>query len=151
METIFKVFETVFDVLVYVVFGFVGFILLLFLLAIIFGKRVVKKWEYEANFYDEKKRELGEFDIELKKFAKEEGDFKLEAKFKLKHSALMQGRVVQVYLDDILVMEGIVEKEGRIYLKNEHLKSEVESPESGQICRVMCSSVELCSEAIKKD
>ena len=42
-------------------------------------------------------------------------------------------------------------KEGRIYLTNEHLINPIDNPEEGQICRVMCSSVELFSEAIQDD
>lgn len=151
METFFNLLETVIDVFAYIAVGFVGFIGLLFILALLFGKRVIKKWEYEANFYNEAGKEVGEFDIEMKKFAKEDGDFALEAKFRLKHSDLNQGNVVQVMLNDELVMEGVVEKEGRIYLKNQHLKSNIENPEAGQICRVTCSSVELFAEPLKVD
>ena len=99
--------------LFYIAYGFLGLICLLLILGLIFGKRVIKKWEYEANFYNDKKREIGEFDIEMKKFAKEEGDFELEAKFVLKHIELTMGSNVQVFLEDVLVMEGSVEKEGR--------------------------------------
>lgn len=151
MESFFKILEIVIDASVYIVLGFFGFIALLFVLAIVFGKRVEKKWEFEANFYNEKQREIGEFDIEMKKSAKEEADFALEAVFRLKHSDLNSGDVVQVYLEDVLVMEGVVEKEGRIYLQNEHLKSEINDPQEGQVCRVMCSSVELFSEKLVRD
>ncbi len=63
----------------------------------------------------------------------------------------MQGRVVLVYLDDALVIEGTVENEGCIYLANEHLKSKIENPEVGQIYWVMCSSVALFSKDIQDD
>jgi len=148
METFFEVLETVIDVTVYIVMGFFGLFFIIFILAIIFGKRVIKKWEFEANFYNDKRQEIGEFDIEMKKFAKEEGDFALKAVFNLKHADLNQGNVVQIYLEDVLVMEGVVEKEGRIYLQNEHLKSDINDPQEGQVCRVMCSSVELFSEKL---
>ena len=148
MEAFFKILELVIDVSIYIVVGFFGLLFVIFVLAIIFGKRVKKKWEFEANFYNEKRKEVGEFDIEMKKFAKEEGDFKLEAKFRLKHADLNLGNVVQVYLDEILVMEGVVEHDGRIYLHNEHLKSEINDPHAGQDCRVMCSAVELFSEKL---
>jgi hypothetical protein len=151
MESFFKALESIFDIFLYVVLGFFGFIVFLFLLAIIFGKRVEKKWEFEANFYNENKKEVGEFDIEMKRYVKENADFALEAKFRLKHSELVVGRVVQVFLEDKLVMEGTVEKEGRILLKNEHVKSEIENPHAGQVCRVLCSSVELFAEPIQHD
>ena len=151
MENLLNIIDSIINIAVYLVSGFVGFIFLLFLLALIFGKRVIKKWEFEANFYDDNRREIGEFDIEMKKYAKEEGDFKLEAKFVLKHPELEQGRVVQIYLDNTLLMEGVVEKEGRIRLNNEHLKSDIADPQEGQVCRVLCSSVELFSEKIVKE
>ena len=102
----------------------------------------------KQTFITTRHKEIGEFDIEMKKYAKEEGDFSLDANFRLKHSELMIGRVVQIFLEDELVMEGIVEKEGRITLNNKHLKSEINDPHEGQVCRVMCSSVELFSEKL---
>jgi hypothetical protein len=151
METAIKIFESVINLLFYIGSGFIGFLVLLFFLALIFGKRVKKKWEFEANFYNDNKKEIGEFDIEMKKYAKEEGDFRLDAKFRLKHPELKPGRVVQVFLDDILVMEGVVKKEGRIILGNEYLKHEIKDAETGQMCRVTCSSIELFSEPLQKD
>ena len=151
MDSILKTIETIFSYVLDFALGFVAFIALLFILAILFGKRVIKKWEFEANFYNDKGKEIGEFDIEMKKYAKEESDFSLEAKLRLKHADLLMGKVVQVFLDDVLVMEGTVEKEGKIWLKNEHLKSDINDPHEGQICRVLCSSVELFSEKLIKD
>ncbi len=143
--------ETLFQYLSYLVSGFFGFIALLVLLALIFGKRVEKKWEYEADFHDKFHREIGEFDIELRKVEKEDIDFKLKAEFKLKHSELKQGQIVKVFLNDELVMEGSVIQEGRIFLNNDHLKSKIENPQEGQICRVMCSATELFAVPIHKD
>lgn len=151
MGSIFEIIETLFNLFMNLALGFIGFIVLVFVLAILFGKRVDKKWEFEANFYNDKHKEIGEFDIEMKKYAKEEGDYSLDANFRLKHSVLRIGRVVQIFLEDELVMEGVVEKEGRITLNNNNLKSEINDPHEGQICRVMCSSVELFAEKIIKD
>ena len=143
--------EVIFNLFKYVGYGLGGLFIFLFVMALLFGKRVIKKWEYEANFYNDEGREVGEFDIEMQKFAKDEDDFSLDAKFRLKHAELTSGSIVKVYLDDVLVMEGSVKKEGRIYLTNEHLKTDIDDPKAGQICRVMCSAVELFSEPIKVD
>lgn len=147
MEAFFKLLATFFDALIYIVMGFFGLFFLIFILAMIFGKRIIKKWEYEANFYNDNNREIGEFDIEMKKYSEEE-DFSLDAKFVLKHKELTKGSVVQVFLENVLVMEGTVENEGRVYLKNEHLKSEIENPEAGQICRVTFNTIELSEPLI---
>ena len=143
--------ETFFQYFSYVISAFFGFIFLLVLLTLIFGKRVEKMWEYEADFHDKNNREIGEFDIEMRKYANEKTGFQLDAKFKLRHPELQQGQIVKVYLNDELVMEGVVEKEGRIYLGNKHLKSKIEDPVAGQICRVMCSATELFSVPIHRD
>ena len=54
MESIFKIIETAFNLFMNLALGLIGFIVLLFVLAILFGKRVDKKWEFEANFYNDK-------------------------------------------------------------------------------------------------
>jgi len=61
--------DFIFSILKIIFFGFFGLIGLLFLLALIFGKRIVKQWEYEAEFRDGGGREFGEFDIELSRVA----------------------------------------------------------------------------------
>lgn len=135
----------------YIGYGMGGLFVFLVIITLIFGKRVITKWEYEAKFRNDKRREIGEFDIEMKKYDEEDSEFSLKAKFKLRHPALTQGQLIKVYLNDVLVMEGNVEREGWIYLTNKHLKNDIENPESGQICRVMCSAVELFSEPLVKD
>lgn len=138
------------NIIKYAVYGFFGFIVFIFFMALLFGKRRITKWDYEADFYNDKRREIGEFEIKLNKYEKEE-DFSLKASFRLRHPALTEGSVVQIYLHDVLVMEGTVSEEGRINLTNEHLKSTVDNPEAGQICRVLCSSIELFAEPIHRD
>ena len=142
--------EFIFSIITYLIFGFFGLIGLLFLLAIIFGKRVDKKWEYEAKFRDDKKKEIGEFDIELKRYEGEE-DYKLDAKFKLKHTALEIGKVVQVYLNEELVMQGNVTKKGKIYLREDSLVTQIDNPAAGQTCVVNYDGNEILCEALYKD
>lgn len=50
--------------------SFFDLIAVLFIFALIFGKRKVKKWEFEAEFRDSSGREFGGFDIELSHIAK---------------------------------------------------------------------------------
>lgn len=143
--------DTLFSIVLYILFGFFGFILLLFILALLFGKRIRKQWEFEAEFRDEGGREFGEFDIEMSRIDKEEPDFSFKAKFKLRHKSLELGQRVQVYLDELLVMEGKVEKAGRILLGKDAIVNEANDATAGQVCRVVYGGLERFSEAIRPD
>lgn len=143
--------DTIFAVLKYLVFGFFGLIGLLFVLALVFGKRIVKQWEYEAEFHDENGREFAEFDIELSRIAKQETEDTFKAKFRLRHPSLGAGQRVQVFLDDELVLEGNSEKAGRILLGNDHIKTPLETASAGQLCRVVYGGKERFSAAIVRD
>ncbi len=143
--------EIIGDIFRFAGYGLGGLFVILVVITLIFGKRVIKKWEYEANIYSDKRREIGEFDIEMKKYDVEGAEFELKAKFVLRHPELTPGKVVKIFLNDELVMEGPVTDKGRIYLRNEHLISTIDDPQADQICRVMCSSVELFSEPLKAD
>lgn len=143
--------NTLFSIVLYVLYGFFGLLLLLFVLAMLFGKRVKKKWEYEAEFRDDSGREFGEFDIEMSRIEKEEADFTFKAKFKLRHESLGVGQRVQVYLEDELVMEGAVEKAGRIYLRNDAVVTPATEARKGQVCRVVYGGREHFAEPIRPD
>ena len=143
--------DTLFSIIMYVLYGFFGFLLIIFVLALLFGKRIKKKWEYEADFRDAGGREFGEFDIELSRIEKEEPDFSFKAKFKLRHASLDAGQNVQVYLDDLLVMEGAVESAGRIYLKDAAIVNAVSEAREGQVCRVVYGGRERFAEPIRPD
>ncbi len=143
--------EAIGSIFKYIGYGMGGLFVVLIIITFVFGKRVITKWDYEAKFRNNKRREIGEFDIKMKKYDGEDTEFTLKEKFVLRHPELSQGKQVSVYLDNELVMEGNVEHAGKIYLSNKHLKSKIESPEAGQICRVMCSAIELYSEPIYKD
>ena len=47
-----SVLELIFAVFKYVLTGFFGLIALLFVAALVFGKRIRKRWELEAEFHD---------------------------------------------------------------------------------------------------
>ena len=143
--------DTLFTIVLYILYGFFGFLLLIFILALLFGKRIKKQWEYEAKFRHEGGREFGEFDIEMSRIEKEEPDFSFKAKFKLRHESLEAGLRVQVYLDDLLVMEGTVETAGRIYLKDEAIVTAAEEAKEGQVCRVVYGGLEHFAEPIRPD
>lgn len=143
--------DTLFSIVLCLLYGFFGFLLLLFILALLFGKRIRKQWEYEAEFRNAAGREFGEFDIEMSRIEKEEPDFTFKATFKLRHETLEAGQRVQVYLDDLLVMEGTVESAGRIYLKNEAVVNEAPEAQKGQVCRVVYGGMERFSEPLRPD
>lgn len=143
--------DTLFSIVLYILYGFFGLLLLLFILALLFGKRVKKQWEFEAEFRDASGREFGEFDIEMSRIEKEEPNFSFKAKFKLRHDSLDVGQRVQVYLDDMLVMEGVVESAGRIYLKDEAIVNALSEARKGQVCRVVYGGQEQFAEPIRPD
>ena len=143
--------DAFFSLLKYLVFGFFGLIGLLFLLALVFGKRVIKQWEYEAEFHDDNGHEFAEFDIELSRIAKEETEDTFKAEFRLRHPSLEAGQRVQVFLDDTLVLEGNSEMAGRIRLGAEHIRTPLESASAGQLCRVLWGGREQFAAAIVRD
>lgn len=143
--------DTVFTVMKNIVLGFFGLIGILFVLALLFGKRVVKQWEYEAEFRDASGKEFGEFDIELSRIAKEETEDTFKATFRMRHQSLGLGQRVEVFLDESLVLAGNVEKEGGIRLNEKHIVTKLGEASAGQICRVVWGGVEQFSEAIVPD
>ena len=143
--------ENVFSMVLYLIYGFLGLLAVLFVLAMLFGKRIRKQWEFEAEFRDAAGREFGELDIENSRIEKEEPEFSFKASFKLRHDSLEVGQVVQVYLDGLLVMQGNVAQVGRIYLRDEAVVNEVTNPQEGQVCRVVFGGREQFSAPIRPD
>ena len=144
--------DFVFSVIRYMMLGFVGFIGLLFVLALLFGKRMIKKWDYEAEFKDASGREFGELDIEMSRIEKEEPNFSLKAKFRMRHAAFQLHQTVQVFIDDVLLLEGMVKSAGRVFLTHEeNLRNEIADAKAGQMCRVVYGGRELFAEALLPD
>ena len=143
--------ETLFDIVKYLFFGFFGLILLLVVIVILFGKRIRKKWEYEADFRDVDGREFGEFEIELSRIDKEEPDYTLKGKFRMRHPALTQHATVQVYVADTLVFERMVETEGRMFVARAPLVNPVDRVNTGQTCRVVIGGTEIASAEFHPD
>jgi hypothetical protein len=143
--------DALFSIVVYILYGFFSLLLLLFVLAMLFGKRIKKKWEFEAEFRDADGREFGEFDLEMSRIKKEEPEFSFKAKFKLRHESLETGQRVQVYLDDLLVMEGTVVTAGRILLRQDAIVNAATEATAGQVCRVVYGGLERFSEPIRPD
>jgi len=146
-----EILEFIFDAIKYIVIGFFALLGVLIVLAILFGKRIEKKWAYEAEFMNEKGKEIGEFEISLFRYEKEQGEFQLSVDFDLKHPSLVPGNSVDVYLDNVLVLEGMVEKEGRISLGKKDLKNNLDNPQAGQKCVVKCSGIEVAAGELYPD
>ncbi len=143
--------ETLFSVVLYILYGFFGFLLLLFVLALLFGKRVKKQWEFEAEFRNDAGREFGEFDVELSQILKEEPAPTFKAKFKMSHPSLEVGQRVEIYVDDVLVMAGNAEVVGRVVLRQDAIVNQLAQPEEGQVCRVVYGGQERFSAALRPD
>ncbi len=143
--------ESLFSFMKYALFGLFGLFLVLIVLALLFGKRVRKRWEFEAEFRDLSGREFGEFDFELSKIEKQDIEYSFKAKFRMRHESLARGQLVQVYLEDLLVMQGSVTTPGRIVLRESAVVSEVQHPEPGQVCRVVWGGIEQFRAPIRPD
>ena len=139
--------DTLMGVIGYSLAGLFGLVAL----AAVFGTRIETKWDYEAKFRDERGRELGEFDVELKRLVKEGAEWTLSVVFELKHPALVAGSTVEVWLADELVMRSAVETAGRIRLGASDLLADLKSPRAGQICSVRIDDAELFAEALYRD
>ena len=143
--------DTLFSIGVYILDGFFGLLLLLFVLALLFGKRIKKQWDYEAEFRGADGREFGEFDIEMSRIVKEETEDTFKAKFRMRHDSLEAGQRVEIYLDDILVMAGNTEKAGRIHLQSDAIVTPLAEAREGQVCRVVYGGREQFAEPLKPD
>ena len=143
--------DTLFSIVVYILYGFFGFLLLLFILALLFGKRIKKKWEYEAEFRDASGREFGELDIEMSRIEKEEPEHTFKATFRMRHESLEPGQRVEVFVDDALVVAGNVQKAGRIYLDKDTVVTPLDEASEGQMCRVVYGGRERFAEPLKPD
>ncbi len=142
--------ELFFDIIKYGIYGFFGLILLLVVVVIVFGKRIKKKWEFEADFRDADGQEFGEFEIELSRIEKEEPDYTLKTKFRMRHAALTRHSTVQVYIDKTLVFEQMVETEGRMFARGVPVNP-IGEVAAGQTCRVVVGGTELASAEFRPD
>lgn len=143
--------DMVFNVFFYGIAGFFGLILVLVILALLFGKRVIKEWDFEAEFLNERGREIAEFEIESSRIEKEQPNFSTKAHFHCKHGALAAGDEVAVYLDEEKVMAGQVEQAGRIRLNIGHLLDPSLTPKAGQNCTVKRNGELLLEQVLRKD
>lgn len=132
-------------------YGFFGLLFLLIAVTLIFGKRVKKQWEYEAEFRDEGGVEFGEFEIELSQIQKEEPSPTVKAELKLRHESLIQHRTVQALIDDRLILEGMVTTPGRIRIRKRMGEADAGSVSSGQICRIRIGGSEQFEEPLRRD
>ena len=143
--------EALFSVFKYAFFGFFGLLFLLVIIALIFGKRVRKRWEFEAEFRVISGREFGDFDFELSKIEKDEPEYLFKARFRMRHESLEKGQLVQVYIEDLLIMQGDVTKAGQVFLRDRAVVGEVRDPEPGQVCRVVWGGIEQFRAPIRPD
>ncbi len=135
----------------YAIGGFFGLVAFLIVIALLFGKRVRKQWEMEAEFRDAGGREFGEFEIEKSKIEKEETSYTLKAKLRMRHPSLTEHATVQVFVDDTLALESMVEKAGYIYLTNQTPMNAFERVNTGQLCRVVVGSTEIARAEFRPD
>ena len=143
--------DFLFSAILYLLFGFFGLIFLAFVLALLFGKRIKKEWEYEADFRDEAGREFGEFECEMSKIVKQEQDFTFKAEFSMRHESIEKGQMIEVYVEDTLVLQGNAIRDGRAWLDNDALVNEVSRPSTGQICRVVWGGQEQFQAPLAPD
>ncbi len=143
--------DFVFTLIKYAALLFFGTIAALIVLTLLFGKRKIKRWDYEAEFHDEQGREFGEFDIEMSKIEKDEADYSFKASFRMRHDELIIGARVQALIDDIVVLEGKVETAGRILLSQSHLQTPLDDAQEGQRARILVNDFEIASAKLERD
>ncbi len=143
--------ELIVTIIKFVFLGAFGLIGALILLALLFGKRIRKRWEYEAEFRDAAGREFGEVDIEMSRIEKEEPDYTFKASLRLRHERLVPQSTVSVEIDDRIVLEGQVDKPGFVHLGKEHIRNVVDRPSAGQNCRILVGGAVLASAELLPD
>ena len=139
--------DIIFSIFKWIGIGFVGLIIFAF----VFGKRIKKKWEYEAEFREEDFKEYGEFEVEMSKIEKEETDYTLKVEFYFRHESIRQHQAVQVFIDDLLVLEGLAEKDGYIRMGLEQLQNTVDEPLLDKMCRIVIGGEEIDRLPLKRD
>lgn len=141
--------DLLFSIIKYFFIGLFGLVAIVVVITILFGKRVHKQWDYEAKFMNGRS-ELGEFDIESYRLEDEE-DYRLEVKCVLKDPRLQPGNRIEVYLDGQLVMTGMVEKAGRVYLGKDDLLGTLDNPAAGQVCEFKCEGETWYTSSLQVD
>ncbi len=124
---------------------------LLVVAAALFGKRIKKEWEYEAEFRDAKGREYGEFDIELSQIEKTELQPTIKVTLQMRHPSLTEHQMLQVLLDKRIVVEAMVETPGRVLLNKTFGESDLGEVAAGQTCRIMLGDTEIAAAPLKAD
>ena len=143
--------ELILSALKFLFVGFFGLIAALFLLALIFGKRIKKEWEFEAEFHDADGREFAEFDIEKSRIQKQEADYTVKPKLRLKHASLAPGRTVRAFVDDVLVLEGKVTSKGRVWFREDQVVNRPGNVAAGQVCRIEIEGGESFTAELRPD
>lgn len=128
-----------------------GLIAIPILFVVVFGKKIRKEWEFEAEFRDATGREFGEFEIESSMIENEDTDFKLRANLKIRHESITPNVNVQVLVEDQVVFEGMTSDRGRAFFNTEGLTVETLTPEAGQRCVVLIGGSEVASANLEVD
>ena len=105
----------------------------------------------KADFLKAKGRAIGEFQIELKCYPKEQTDFQLYTNFILRHDALLPGRRIEAVLNNESVVRGKIEKRGKLKPCKEHLVTESIDPTDRDRCRVLCEGHAICRTKLGPD
>lgn len=147
MEAIFDLLNVIAKGVGYVIAGFVGLIIL----AIIFGKKVESRYDLEAEFQDDSGKEFAEFDIKLWRYAKEAGEYQLKASFRWSDARLSMGDKVSVYLNETLILEGVVETASSIRLSSKHIQNSPENAKQGDECRVLLNGKLALKQSVLDD
>lgn len=147
--------EFIFDIITYIVIGFFALIALLVVITVVitvvFGKRIEKEYDLEAEFHDEKGKEFAEFDLSSWRYQKEGGEYQFKASFKWRDSRLALDSKVEVLLENQIVLQGTVEKVGNIRLNNQHIVNQPENPQAGQQCQIRLDGEVVLEKALAED
>ena len=143
--------ETILDIIQQGHLLLIGLAISLFTLAMVFRKKIERQWEYEAELRDKWGSEVGELDIQMSRVCGESVEFLPGATLVFRHESLTTDQIVQVYIEDELILEGRVSKDGRVHLADGDLMSDLESVSVGQVCTVKRGGEQLAEGPLVRD
>lgn len=152
MQTLGFIFESVISIASWLVGTVIILMVIFIVIAVLFGKKVEKQYDLEAEFNDEDDKEFADFDLSSWRYEKEGGEFQFEASFKWRDSRLALGSQVEVCLENQVVLQGTAEESGKINLHSkQHLANEPKSPQAGQTCQIKLNGEVVLEQPLHED
>ena len=142
------------DAIKYGFLGIFGLVAIVIILTIIFGDQIENKGQYLASFVDDNDNQIGRFRVIIYRYTKKVKPEQLKIKLRLKHSQILPGTMVNVYIEDYLFYEIAATKNGKISFgksmdKND-FNGDLSRLNNGALCKIKCSGFVLVSAELAK-